>query len=485
MVCFVLVLFAIHTEAKDYNPDQRSIDSLFRVIDKITARNYSEALHFIDSTLSDNQDKPPFATQYLYVKMKKSSVLLKAKAHSKALQNLLEIEAAVNNHPDVLVRAFYQAMMAFIYGDQGNFNTAIEYYKRTLKFYEETGEFRKQAVTRNNLADSYLAIGDYTQAFAEIDQALALHNKHQFDNAEVIYSTAGEIELALKNYEKALSYFKHALADNDTLISNQAVINPEGNLLMARALIGLKEFAKAKSRIDISKSRINNEEGVRLKYYLTLVEYFRAIHKFDSALVYNEKALKLSQSIDARQSMEAVEIVKLNERYEHENMVLHQQIETKVFHQQLYSAIVLLSVLSIGVLIYAIMVKKRDYRLLKTQNDEIAAQSEELRAMTDELAAQGEALQRANEVLEQKVTERTARLSAKNAQLTKYAFFNAHKLRSPIATLLGLKQLLKFTSSPAERDEIVNLIFTTTENFDEVVRESQKILDDFDGDEMR
>ena len=485
LVYTILLLGALCTEAKDQGPDQQSIDSLLRVIDKIAARNYAEALHFIDSTLSDTKNKPAFATQYLYVKMKKTSVLLRAKAHSKALQNLLEMERAVNDHPDVLVKAFYQAMMAFIYGDQGNFNVAIEYYKKTMAFYQETGEFRRLAITQNNLADSYLAIGEYEKASNEINKALALFNEHKFYNPSVIYSTAGEIELSQKNYEKALFYFNHSLNASDSSKAIEVLINPERNLYMASALIGLKDFVKAKAYIELCKSRISHDESTAFHYYLTLVEYFKATHKFDSALVYHEKALKLSESIDARKSMEAIEMVRLNERYEHENSLLREQIEAKVFQQKLYIVIVLLSVLSVGFLTYAIAVKRRDFKLLKIQNDEIAAQSEELRALTDELAAQGEALQRSNEVLEEKVNERTARLSTKNAQLTQYAFFNAHKLRSPIATLLGLKQLLRVSTSPVEKDEIMNRIFTTAESFDEVVRESQKILDDFDEDEAR
>jgi tetratricopeptide (TPR) repeat protein len=483
LVCIMLLLCALCSEAKDHSPDQRSIDSLLHEIDRINARNYAMAMHFIDSTLSDNMDKPALATQYLYVKMKKSSVLLRAKAYSKALQNLLEIEAVVNEHSDVRVKAFYQAMMAFIYGDQGNFHMAIGYYKKTLAFYQETGELRKSAITLNNLADSYLAIGDYENASREINKAMALYDEHQFFDPSVIYTTAGEIELSLKNYEKALFYFNHSLNASGSSKTSDAIINPERNLFMARAFIGLKDFAKAKEHFELCKSMISQNESTAFRYYLTLVEYFKATHKFDSALVYHEKALKLSERIDARQSMEAIEIVKLNERYEHENSLLREQIDAKIVQQKLYIVIVILSILSVSFLTYAVVMKRRDYKMLKIQNDEIAAQSEELRALTDELAAQGDALQRANEVLEEKVNERTTSLITKNAQLTQYAFFNAHSLRSPIATLLGLKQLLRMSTSPEEKDDIMNRIFTTAERFDEVVRESQKILNDFDGDE--
>ncbi|MCZ8215718.1 MAG: hypothetical protein O9262_05725, partial [Cyclobacteriaceae bacterium] len=230
----------------------------------------------------------------------------------------------------------------------------------------------------------------------------------------------------------------------------------------------------------VGKNQVYNDKGFAFKYYLALVSYFKAVKQFDSALVYNEKALALSRDIDKQQSAEAIEIVKLNEDYETENELLRQQIERKEFEQKLYGVIAVLAVLSVAFLVYAIVVKRRDYKLLQIQNDEIAAQSEELRSLTDELAAQGEALQQSNIILEAKVNERTASLLAKNVQLTDYAFFNAHKLRSPIATLLGLKQLLQFAKSDEEREQIVEKIFITTERFDEMVKESQKILENFD-----
>lgn len=483
LLCLILLLATLSTYAINDQPDQQSIDSLMRVIEKITVRNYVHALHFIDSTLVSTQNNPAYATQYLYVKMKKSNVLLKAKAYSKAFQNLLEIESAVNNNPDELVKAFYQAMMAFIYGDQGDMAKAIACYNNSLALYEHSQQYRKMAITRNNLADSYLVLGNYEQALVEINKALALHAEHQFDNIGVIYSTAGEIEIRLKNYDKALSYFNEAIALSKTTATNQGVINPAWNLFIAAAWLGKKEFATAKTCIDVGKNQIDNDKGFAFKYYLALVSYFKAVQQFDSALVYNEKALSLSRDIDARQSAEAIEIVKLNEGYETENKLLRQQIERKEFEQKLYVIIVVLALLSVGFLVYAIVIKRRDYKLLKIQNEEIATQSEELRSLTDELAAQGEALQQSNILLEAKVNERTASLRTKNAQLTDYAFFNAHKLRSPIATLLGLKQLLHFSKSDEERDQIVERIFITTEKFDEVVKESQKILENFDDEQ--
>ena len=68
-------------------------------------------------------------------------------------------------------------------------------------------------------------------------------------------------------------------------------------------------------------------------------------------------------------------------------------------------------------------------KILETQNKEIIAQQEEIQSMNDQL--------------EEVIHQRTKRLEEKNRLLTEYAFFNAHKVRGPLARILGLLNLYK------------------------------------------
>lgn len=65
-----------------------------------------------------------------------------------------------------------------------------------------------------------------------------------------------------------------------------------------------------------------------------------------------------------------------------------------------------------------------------------------LRASNNEIKDQAAEIRRINENLEKLVHERTQSLKKKNAALEEYAFINAHKLRSPLASILGLTNLL-------------------------------------------
>lgn len=477
LMCLLPILVTTTLMSGDQKPNQQSIDSLLQAIDRMAVENYVQTLKYVDQAISKITNQPELRLQYLYLRMKKSGVLLKGKAHSEAYQNLLDVEDEVNRQNDPLVKGFFHTTAAFIYGNQGNADKAIESYQRALEFYRETGEPRKIAVTYNNLADTYLTQGQYELAITEIGKALAIQRKQPIADASIVFSTAGEIELALKDYQKALLYFREAFAASDSLQPSHL---PVANLHIANALIGLKEFNEARAFIDNCKGQLSNDEGLTFTYLQTQQNYFRATRQYDSALFYGEKALTLSQHIAARQSIAEIEIVKLNDHYLHENDLLRQQVEAKSFQQKLYLIIVLLSILSVGFLMYAMAVKRNDLQLLKRQNEEIASQAKTLQDLTSELTSQGEALRQMNVVLEAKVQERTTRLKAKNEQLTKYAFFNAHKLRAPIATLLGLKQLLHLSTAVEDKEKIVDQILATTERFDEVVRETQLLLHDMD-----
>ncbi len=90
-----------------------------------------------------------------------------------------------------------------------------------------------------------------------------------------------------------------------------------------------------------------------------------------------------------------------------------------------------------------------------------------------------------NGLLEKKVAERTFQLELKNQELERknnkleeYAFFNAHKLRSPVATLLGLVAIIESKPSySAETNDILLKIKSSAQSLDEIVRNIQRNLE--------
>jgi len=66
-----------------------------------------------------------------------------------------------------------------------------------------------------------------------------------------------------------------------------------------------------------------------------------------------------------------------------------------------------------------------------------------LRASNEAIRMQAREIENINENLERIVQQRTAELETKNKALEEAAFINAHKLRSPLASILGLVNLMK------------------------------------------
>jgi signal transduction histidine kinase len=109
-------------------------------------------------------------------------------------------------------------------------------------------------------------------------------------------------------------------------------------------------------------------------------------------------------------------------------------------------------------------------------NEEINKQQQEILAQAEELKALNESLRDLNISLEEKVHERTNELEMKNKKLEEYTFVNAHKLRAPVATILGLIHLFDYKDS-IEIETIIKELKKTSLELDKAIKEIQIILE--------
>lgn len=143
---------------------------------------------------------------------------------------------------------------------------------------------------------------------------------------------------------------------------------------------------------------------------------------------------------------------------------------------------------------------------ITAQNEEIQAQNEELVTLQDQLSLQNESLERQNlelqaawetidqqndvlrqhtENLEVEVKKKASDLVVSNQelvnhnnQLQQFSFITAHNLRSPVARILGLINLLHVPSvDDQEREYILNQIQKTGYDLDQVIKDLSVILD--------
>jgi signal transduction histidine kinase len=100
-----------------------------------------------------------------------------------------------------------------------------------------------------------------------------------------------------------------------------------------------------------------------------------------------------------------------------------------------------------------------------------------LRISNEAIRMQADQIKDINENLEKIVHERTAELETKNKALEEAAFINAHKLRAPVASILGLVGLMKSTSSVEDLKQISTMIQDSTEKLDAIVSEITRTIE--------
>lgn len=111
--------------------------------------------------------------------------------------------------------------------------------------------------------------------------------------------------------------------------------------------------------------------------------------------------------------------------------------------------------------------------------EELQEKNEELTASEEELRASQEELTQINENLNDLVKERTLTIIDQNKKFVHHAFINAHKVRSPLARIQGLVNLLNYEAHllSAEAQEIHRLLKASSIELDDILREVKVNLD--------
>jgi signal transduction histidine kinase len=103
--------------------------------------------------------------------------------------------------------------------------------------------------------------------------------------------------------------------------------------------------------------------------------------------------------------------------------------------------------------------------------------NEEIQSQNEEISAQAEEIRGINENLEQIVNDRTKELEMKNKALQEYAFINAHKLRRPVASILGLINIASKLQLKEEDHAIITHLEKSSLELDEIVSSITKTIE--------
>ena len=113
---------------------------------------------------------------------------------------------------------------------------------------------------------------------------------------------------------------------------------------------------------------------------------------------------------------------------------------------------------------------------IENQNDLLVAQRNEIESINEELKKSNEGVHNINMNLENHVKERTKHLELQNKQLSEYSYINAHLLRGPLCSILGLVHLLE-GNQPNDLDPIIFHLKKSSEDLHAVVDKITKAIE--------
>lgn len=409
----------------------------------------------------------------------------------------------------------------------GDYEPALKYYHASALVAEEADDRVALAQAYHNMGEVYKKLGDYTQAIEFIRMSMQWEKVDDPIHDLALYNI-GEAYIYLGRYDSASHYFDRALSmalkSNNTRTIAYAytglgrVKSNQGDQYQALAYFTKAE--KIWKELEEARSLIQTYEYFA-QTFVELGQYGRALEYVNMAIVLSDeihandlqvtnyylqstlfvKLGDLKRGMASLQQYAAIKDTIFHERRREEVARLQAEFESgarDLENQQLKAAHalqdaqirnqkIMLVTLTSALVAAAIMAfiyfsqRKRVAEvnhLLSVKTAEIQKQKEEIESQAIELKRLNEQLQELNRSLESKIEERTRTLTWQNQKLNEYAHFNAHQLRAPVVSILGLLQLIDRLQLPEADHELIRQLQICGKDLDRITRMIARTLEE-------
>lgn len=378
-----------------------------------------------------------------------------------------------------------------VYNNIGEVNKRLGELEKARDYLEQSIKLKKNDSTRGitlyNIGDLYLKLKKLNQATAYMNEAMALAREKN-DPRIIAFSYWGlaRIKSEQKLYDEALGYLR--MAEDLWNSVGETRSNIRTYQLLAETYRRAGQLDKAMFYLEKASASTGHIKApdLRIDNYLEHFKIDSARGEYKQAIYYLSRYNALKDSVYnllKAEQIARVQSIYENEFNERENQQL--RVEKALKDEELRSKEGVLTVISIGLFIVGILawILFRQHRQilkvnkkLQERNVEIHDQKEAIELQATALLKLNEELQEFNKTLEHRIEERSGQLLLQNQKLTEYTFVNAHKLRAPVASILGLINLMHQVT-PEERETIVELMRTCGEQLDTIIREISRNLE--------
>jgi len=377
--------------------------------------------------------------------------------------------------------------MGEVYKKLGDHEKAIEFLNTSMQWDKKQNVNRD--ITLYNIGEAYYFLGNYTEASNYFERALSMAIKE--NDARTLayaYTGMGLIKYKYKEYYPAMAYYTKA----EALWKEQGEIR---SLIQTYqdfhdVFLELKYYDKAQEYIEmaIQMAREIKSPDLQISNYLREAELFSRQGKHELALgvlrrhialkdsMYNEKRSEQIARLQTLFETEARDIE--NQQLKATQSLLDAQIKTR----NLLIITISGGLLAAGFLAYIFFRQRSEIskvnNLLLEKNAEINEQKGEIEDQTLELKNLNDQLQDLNKSLECKIEERTRQLTWQNKKLAEYAHANAHQLRAPVVSILGLLNLIEKIQLPEEDKILISHLQKCGRELDQITRTINRNLEE-------
>jgi tetratricopeptide (TPR) repeat protein len=378
-----------------------------------------------------------------------------------------------------------------VYNNIGEVNKRLGETDKALEYLVRSLELKKNDSTRDitlyNIGELYIITRDLTKATDYVKRSLAIAKSN--DNERVIaycYWSLAKIKMEDGFDSEAFSYFKQAEDLWTKLGETRSLIQTYQDIAIAYRKNG--QFDQAVEYLNKSSAldRTINVPDLRVRMYH---EYFKLDSirgNYKRAMYYLARYSSLKDSVynllKAEQiaRVQAIYETDVHERENKDLRIERELREAQLNFQKFLTIAVSSGLLIAGTLVWLLIRQRRKIlvvnRDLKGKNEEIFNQKNAIESQALALQRLNEKLQELNKSLETRIEERSKQLLLQNQKLSDYVFINAHKLRGPVASILGLIQLIQEVD-PREQAIMIQHLKTCGDQLDTIIREISKDLE--------
>lgn len=361
-----------------------------------------------------------------------------------------------------------------IYFEQKEYVKTTEYYTQALTIYNDLGDKESVAKNLGNSGIVLAARGEYAEAVKQQLKALKIHRElGKINSIQINLTNIGDDYDHLKDYPNALKYQLKALQMSEELGNKNSIAINLGN-------IGETYFNMAKDSATTVSSKKLVDEGkeanlhhairylgkavsicTEIKFFGPLVEFSQYLSEaYFLSADYKKAFESLKQytvtkdsvfSVQNKTQITNLEEERVDELRKKEMLIKDEQIQInaltisrKQTQQELSIACIILLLVVVGIVLKSLYVYRRsNYALVKEEKMHLLL-----------------------------IEEQIDRLKKQTSVLKEISHMQAHDVRGPIATILGLVRIFNFENFSDPTNKIViEGIASITEKLDTAVKD--------------